>query len=129
MCKLIYSMTVSLDGYMSGPQGEIDWSEPDEELHRFHRLSSAEAWRFTVGRKPIPVVAGHFLVGTVLLLGVLPWGSTVVHRGRGRRKWDGDQKWLPRGYLRMCAGYCWRGRRDETPLSRLTSVEIAGLAG
>jgi len=22
MCKLIYSMTVSLDGYISGPQGE-----------------------------------------------------------------------------------------------------------
>jgi len=26
MCKLIYSMTVSLDGYISGPQGEGDWT-------------------------------------------------------------------------------------------------------
>ena len=36
MCKLIYSMTVSLHGYISGPQGEFDWTAPDEELHRFH---------------------------------------------------------------------------------------------
>jgi hypothetical protein len=30
--KLIYSMTVSLDGYIAGPDGAIDWSVPDEEL-------------------------------------------------------------------------------------------------
>ena len=36
MRKLIYSMTVSLDGFIAGPGGDIDWSGPDEELHRFH---------------------------------------------------------------------------------------------
>jgi hypothetical protein len=36
MRKLIYSMSVSLDGFIAGPQGEIDWSPPDEQLHRFH---------------------------------------------------------------------------------------------
>ena len=36
MRKLIYSMTVSLDGFIAGPGGEIDWSAPDEELHQFH---------------------------------------------------------------------------------------------
>jgi dihydrofolate reductase len=34
--KLIYSMTVSLDGYIAAPDGAIDWSAPDEELFRFH---------------------------------------------------------------------------------------------
>jgi dihydrofolate reductase len=34
--NLIYSMGVSLDGFIAGPGGEIDWSAPDEELHRFH---------------------------------------------------------------------------------------------
>jgi hypothetical protein len=29
-------MRVSLDGFIAGPGGEIDWSAPDEELHRFH---------------------------------------------------------------------------------------------
>lgn len=36
MRKLIYAMTVSLDGYIAGPDGAIDWSPPDEELFRFH---------------------------------------------------------------------------------------------
>ncbi len=36
MRKLIYSMTVSLDGYIADPDGAIDWSVPDEELFQFH---------------------------------------------------------------------------------------------
>ena len=36
MRSVVYSMSVSLDGYIAGPDGEIDWSVPDEELHRFH---------------------------------------------------------------------------------------------
>lgn len=36
MRKVIYSMTVSLDGYVTDSDGEIDWTVPDEELHRFH---------------------------------------------------------------------------------------------
>jgi len=34
--RLIYSLAVSLDGYVAGPAGEIDWAAPDEQLHRFH---------------------------------------------------------------------------------------------
>jgi dihydrofolate reductase len=30
MRELIYSMGVSLDGFIAGPDGEIDWSAPDE---------------------------------------------------------------------------------------------------
>jgi dihydrofolate reductase len=36
MRNVIFSMGVSLDGYIAGPGGEIDWTAPDEELHRFH---------------------------------------------------------------------------------------------
>lgn len=36
MATLVYSMTVSLDGFIAGPGGDISWSAPDEELHRFH---------------------------------------------------------------------------------------------
>jgi hypothetical protein len=32
MRNLIYSMGVSLDGYIAGRDGEIDWSAPNEEL-------------------------------------------------------------------------------------------------
>src|SRR6266487_7181208 len=36
MGKLIYSMGVSADGFIAGPDGDFSWTEPDEELFRFH---------------------------------------------------------------------------------------------
>lgn len=35
MRSVTYSMSVSLDGYIVGPDGKFDWSEPDEEVFRF----------------------------------------------------------------------------------------------
>jgi dihydrofolate reductase len=51
MRKLIYSMGVSLDGFIAGPDGEIDWSAPDEELHRFHNQQTAEMGEHLYGRR------------------------------------------------------------------------------
>lgn len=36
MRKLVYSMGVSLDGFIAARDGAIDWSAPDDELFRFH---------------------------------------------------------------------------------------------
>lgn len=36
MRPLIYAMTASADGYVADRTGSIDWTVPDEELHRFH---------------------------------------------------------------------------------------------
>jgi dihydrofolate reductase len=51
MGKLIYSMGVSLDGFIAGPDGEIDWSAPDEELHRFHNQQARETGAHLYGRR------------------------------------------------------------------------------
>ncbi|HXF00037.1 MAG TPA: dihydrofolate reductase family protein [Solirubrobacterales bacterium] len=51
MRNLIYSMTVSLDGYIADPNGEIDWSAPDEELHRFHNQRVREIGAHLLGRR------------------------------------------------------------------------------
>jgi len=51
MRKLIYSMGVSLDGFIAGPDGEIDWSAPDEELHRFHNQQARELGAHLCGRR------------------------------------------------------------------------------
>src|SRR5437764_3014328 len=51
MRKLIYSMGVSLDGFIAGPNGEIDWSPPDEERHRFHNEHVRETGVQLCGRR------------------------------------------------------------------------------
>jgi dihydrofolate reductase len=48
---LIYSMGVSLDGFIAGPGGEIDWSAPDPELHRFHNEQIRELGAHLCGRR------------------------------------------------------------------------------
>lgn len=35
MRRVTYSMGVSLDGYIVGPDGSFDWTEPDPEVFRF----------------------------------------------------------------------------------------------
>jgi dihydrofolate reductase len=35
IAKLIYSAITSLDGYVADEDGNFDWAEPDEEVHRF----------------------------------------------------------------------------------------------
>ena len=57
MRKLIYSMGVSLDGFIAGPDGEIDWSAPDEELHRFHNQQTREMGAHLYGRRLYEVMA------------------------------------------------------------------------
>jgi dihydrofolate reductase len=44
-------MSVSLDGFIAGPGGEIDWSAPDEELHRFHNQQTREIGAHLLGRR------------------------------------------------------------------------------
>jgi dihydrofolate reductase len=49
--KLVYSFTVSLDGYIAGPDGDFSWTAPDEELHRFHNERVRELGVHLLGRR------------------------------------------------------------------------------
>ena len=51
MPNLIFSMTVSLDGFIAGPGGEIDWSAPDDELFRFHTEQTRALGGHLLGRR------------------------------------------------------------------------------
>jgi dihydrofolate reductase len=44
-------MSVSLDGFIAGPDGAIDWSVPDEELFRFHNQQMQETGVHLCGRR------------------------------------------------------------------------------
>jgi dihydrofolate reductase len=51
MRRVIYSMTVSLDGFIADRDGAIDWSAPDEELHQFHNDRVRELGAHVLGRR------------------------------------------------------------------------------
>lgn len=51
MPKVIYEMGVSADGYIAGPDGNFDWSAPDEELHRFHNEQARGLAGHLLGRR------------------------------------------------------------------------------
>jgi dihydrofolate reductase len=48
---LIYSMGVSVDGFIADRKGAFDWSVPDEELFRFHTEQTRALGGFLLGRK------------------------------------------------------------------------------
>jgi dihydrofolate reductase len=48
--RVIYSMSVSLDGFIAGPDGAIDWAAPDEELMAFHTEQSRQLDAHLCGR-------------------------------------------------------------------------------
>jgi dihydrofolate reductase len=48
---LLYSMGVSLDGFISDTDGRIDWTPPDEDLFRFHLDRVSELGAILLGRR------------------------------------------------------------------------------
>jgi dihydrofolate reductase len=48
---LIYSLSVSVDGFIADRDGAFDWSVPNEELFRFHIAQTRELGGFLLGRR------------------------------------------------------------------------------
>ena len=48
---LIYSMSVSVDGFIADREGNFGWSAPDEELFRFHTALVGELGGCLLGRR------------------------------------------------------------------------------
>ena len=51
MGNVIYSMSMSVDGFIEDRAGAIDFTAPDEELHRFHNDRVRELSGFLWGRR------------------------------------------------------------------------------
>jgi dihydrofolate reductase len=51
MRKLIYSMMVSLDGFIEGPNRELDWHIVDEELHTYINDQQSAIGAYLYGRR------------------------------------------------------------------------------
>ena len=48
---LIYSMSVSVDGFIADREGAFDWTAPSEELFRFHTTRVSELGGYLLGRR------------------------------------------------------------------------------
>jgi len=51
LAKLIYSVITSLDGYVADLDGNFDWAEPDEEVHRFVNDMERPIGTYLYGRR------------------------------------------------------------------------------
>ena len=51
MRSVTYSMGVSLDGYIVGPDGDFGWTDPDEELFRFYTDEVRQVGVHLLGRR------------------------------------------------------------------------------
>jgi dihydrofolate reductase len=57
MPKVIFSMAISLDGFIEDADGELGWGAPGEELHRFHNEQVRELGLHLLGRRLYEVMA------------------------------------------------------------------------
>jgi dihydrofolate reductase len=48
---LIYSMSVSVDGFIADREGAFDWTAPSDELFRFHTALVSELGAYLCGRR------------------------------------------------------------------------------
>ena len=60
MSRLIYSMMVSLDGFVARPNGDLDWVTVDEELHTFANDQAREHGAFLYGRRLYELMAAYW---------------------------------------------------------------------
>ena len=51
MRSVTYSMGISLDGYIAGPHGDFDWTEPDDDVFRFVTDEIREVGVHLLGRR------------------------------------------------------------------------------
>jgi dihydrofolate reductase len=126
MRPLIVSMSVSLDGFIAGPAGEIDWSVPDEELMSFHNAQTREI--------------GVQLCGRGLYQNMLPWETAGATRPDPRDRefaamWTAIPKVVFSGTMGQVQGHARLASGDvATEVARVTAepgpgVVSAGGAG
>lgn len=60
MRKIVFMMSVSLDGYFEGPDRELDWQLVDEELHGHFNDWLRAAGQFLEGRVTHELMAGYW---------------------------------------------------------------------
>jgi dihydrofolate reductase len=64
MKKVIFQMSVSIDGYVEGPNGEIDWHIVDDEFNAYAVETLKASDVLIMGRKTYELMAGYWPTAT-----------------------------------------------------------------
>jgi dihydrofolate reductase len=64
MRKIIFSIPITLDGFIEGPQRELDWVIADDELHDFYTNLLQEADLLIYGRAAYELMANYWPMAT-----------------------------------------------------------------
>ena len=128
MLPVIYSMSVSLDGFIAGPGGDIGWTAPDAEQFRFHIEQTRH-------------IAAH-LCGRTLYQEMLVW-ETAEQTMSGEAELEFARIWRPipkvvfsrtldsvAGNARLATGdiHAEVARLRDQPSEGVVSIGGAGLA-
>jgi dihydrofolate reductase len=60
MRKIIFSIPISMDGFIEGPHRELDWVKTDDELHDFYTKLLQEADLLIYGRVAYELMANYW---------------------------------------------------------------------
>lgn len=60
MGKVIYSLNVSLDGYVETPDHRLDWANVDDELHQWFNNQSRQLDASLYGRRLYELMSGYW---------------------------------------------------------------------
>ena len=60
MGRLVYSMSVSLDGFVETRSRSLDWVQVDEELHSFFNEEARAMSAFLYGRRLYELMAAYW---------------------------------------------------------------------
>lgn len=63
MGKLIYSLNVSLDGYVETPDHSLAWADVDDEVHRWFNDQARELGASLYGRRMYELMAAYWPTG------------------------------------------------------------------
>ncbi|MCC7363651.1 MAG: dihydrofolate reductase [Dehalococcoidia bacterium] len=59
--RIVYGFSVSVDGYIEGPNGDFEWATPDEEVHRYYNRAEDRFDTHIYGRRLWEMMSAFWL--------------------------------------------------------------------
>jgi dihydrofolate reductase len=116
MGRLIYGLSVSLDGFVETPSRSLDWVRVDEELHSFFNDQGRAIGASLYGRRMYELMAGYW-----------PTAEDDPATTPAEREWAGIWKATPKiVFSTTLEDVAWNSRLvREDPVAEVTRLKAA----